>query len=68
MPVALPANTGDVQVKSKLERIRELKQTGLGLYDAKRIVELQDMDIAIRDAKTIDDIRSVLWSITARLR
>lgn len=55
-------------MKDSLERIRELRSAGLGLYEAKRIVELQDLDTEIRDAKTIDDIRAILWSITARLR
>ena len=55
-------------MKSKLERIRELRETGLGLLEAKGIVERQDLDIEIRDAKTIDDIRAILWSITARIR
>lgn len=55
-------------MKNKLERIRELRATGLSLFEAKRIVELQDIDIEIRDAKTIDDLRVILWSITARLR
>ncbi|WP_165899754.1 hypothetical protein [Borborobacter arsenicus] len=55
-------------MKDKVERIRELRSAGLGLYEAKRTIELQDLDTEIRDAKTIDDIRSILCSITARLR
>lgn len=55
-------------MKTKQERIRELRDTGMALYDAKRIVERQDLDIEIRDAKTIGDLRAILWSITARLR
>jgi len=53
-------------MKSKLERIRELRATGLSLFEAKRIVEKQDLDIEIRDAKTIDDIRAILWTLAAR--
>lgn len=49
--------------KSKLERIRELRETGLSLFEAKRIVEKQDLDIEIRDAKTIDDLKAILWSL-----
>lgn len=53
-------------MKTKLERIRELRSTGLGVIEAKRIVERQDLDIEIRDAKTIDDIKAILWSLAAR--
>lgn len=54
-------------MKTKIERIRELRESGMALYDAKRVVERQDLDIEIRDATTIDDIRAILWSITAKL-
>lgn len=50
-------------MKTKLERIYELRAAGLALQEAKRIVEKQDLDIEIRDAKTIDDIRAILWSL-----
>lgn len=53
-------------MKSKLERIRELRQTGKGLHEAKAIVERQDLDIEIRDAKTIEDIKAILWSLNGR--
>lgn len=50
-------------MKTKLERIRELRETGMGIDRAKRMVERQDLDIEIRDAKTIDDIRAILWAL-----
>jgi ribosomal protein L7/L12 len=50
-------------MKSKLERIRELRETGLSLQEAKRIVEKQDLDIEIRDAQTIEDIKAILWTL-----
>lgn len=49
--------------KSKLERIRELRETGLSLFEARRIVEKQDLDVEIRDAKTVDDIKAILWTL-----
>jgi hypothetical protein len=52
---------------SQLERIRELRATGKSLFEAKKIVERQDLDIEIRDAKTIDDVRNILWALNARL-
>jgi ribosomal protein L7/L12 len=55
-----------VGMKNKQDRIRELRATGLSLFEAKRIVEKQDLDIEIRDAKTIDDIRAILWTLAAR--
>ncbi|MCG7507088.1 hypothetical protein [Mesorhizobium retamae] len=53
-------------MKSKLERIRELRDTGHSLEEAKRIVAREDLDIEIRDAKTIDDLRAILWSLNGR--
>lgn len=53
-------------MKPKLERIRELRATGLSLFDAKKIVERQDLDMEIRDAKTIDDIKAILWTLADR--
>lgn len=53
-------------MKTKHERVQELRETH-GLIEAKRIVERQDLDTEIMNAKTIDDIRAILWSINARL-
>lgn len=53
-------------MKSKLERIRELRATGLSLFEAKRIVEKQDLDAEILDAKSLDDIKAILWTLNGR--
>jgi ribosomal protein L7/L12 len=55
-------------MKTKHERIRELRDSGMSLQEAKATVERQDLDIEIRDAKTVEDLKSILWSLTARLR
>lgn len=52
---------------SKAERIRELRETH-GLIEAKRIVEVQDLNTEIMNAKTLEDIKGVLLSIVARIR
>lgn len=54
-------------MQTKAERIRELRETH-GLLEAKRIVEGQDLNAEIMNAKTIDDLKGVLWSIVARIR
>lgn len=53
-------------MKTKLERVRELRETGLSLQEAKRVVEKQDLDVEIRDAKTIEDLKAILWTLNAR--
>lgn len=55
-------------METKPERIRELRLSGISLQDAKRLVERQDLDVDIRNAKTPEDFRSILWALNARLR
>lgn len=53
-------------MKNKQERIRELRESGKSLFEAKRIVEDQDLNQEIMAAKTIDDVKAILWSLVAR--
>lgn len=53
-------------MKSKQERIRELREVGHGLLEAKRIVEDQDLNREILEAQTVEDLKAVLWSLVAR--
>lgn len=55
-------------MKPKIERVRELRKSGLSLHDAKVVVERQDLDVDILNAQTVDDLKSILWALTARIR
>lgn len=50
----------------QLERIRELRDTGMSMFEAKKTVERQDLDVEIRNAKNLDDIRAILWTLNNR--
>lgn len=49
--------------KTQLERIRELRDAGHGLDEAKRIVRRQDLNEEIARAATIADIKAILFSL-----
>lgn len=48
---------------SQLERIRDLREAGKSLDEAKRIVRRQDLNEEIARAATIDDIKAILYSL-----
>lgn len=50
-------------MKSQLERVRELRDAGYGMDEAKRIVKRQDLNEKIAKATTIEDIKSILYSL-----
>lgn len=50
-------------MKTKLERIRELREAGMGVEEARRIVKRQDLNEEIARATTIDDIKAILFSL-----
>ncbi len=50
-------------MKSQLERVRELRDAGHGMEEAKRIVKRQDLNEEIAKATTIEDIKSILYSL-----
>ncbi|MGG7534647.1 hypothetical protein [Rhizobium sp. 12,4] len=50
-------------MKSQLERVRELRESGYGIEEAKRIVRKQDLNEEIARAKTINDIKAILFSL-----
>lgn len=50
-------------MKTKLERIRELRDAGMGVEEAKAIVKRQDLNAEIAQATTIDDIKAILFSL-----
>ena len=54
---------GDGSVKTQLERIRELREAGHSMDEAKRIVRRQDLNEEIARAETIDDIKAILFSL-----
>lgn len=53
-------------MKSKLERIKNLREIGKSLHEAKRIVERQDIDQEIMNAKTVEDLKAILWTLNNR--
>lgn len=53
-------------MKAQLERIKELREVGYGLHEAKRIVERQDIDQEIMNAKTVEDLKAILWTLNNR--
>jgi len=53
-------------MKTKQERIRELREAGKGLLEAKRIVEDQDLNREILEAQNVEDLKGILWSLVAR--
>lgn len=50
-------------MKSQLERVRELREAGYGLDEAKRIVKRQDLNEEIARAATIEDVKAILFSL-----
>jgi len=50
-------------MKSQFERVRELREAGHGMDEAKRIVRRQDLNEEITRAATIDDIKAILFSL-----
>lgn len=50
-------------MKTQLERIRDLRETGYGIEEAKRIIRRQDLMEEIARAATIDDIKAILFSL-----
>lgn len=52
-----------MRTMSQLERIRELREAGHSIDEAKRIVRRQDLNEEIARAATIDDIKAILFSL-----
>lgn len=52
-----------MSTKSQLERIRELRDAGYGIDQAKRIVFRQDLNEEIARASSIEDIKAILFSL-----
>lgn len=50
-------------MKTKVERIRELRDAGMSMDEANRIVRRQDLNEEIARAATIDDIKAILFSL-----
>ncbi|MBB2819031.1 UNVERIFIED_ORG: hypothetical protein GGD59_002276 [Rhizobium esperanzae] len=50
-------------MKTALARVRELREAGHGIEEAKRIVHRQDLTDEIALAETIDDIKAVLFQL-----
>lgn len=46
---------------SRIERIKAYRAQGKSLFEAKRIVEYQDLNKRILAAKNIEDIKLILW-------
>ena len=52
-------------MKTKLERVRELRETGMSVFEAQNVVMRQDLNEEIARAKTIDDIKAILYALAA---
>lgn len=51
-------------IKPNMEAIRDLRdRLGLGINEAKKLATYHAMKDAIRDAKTVEDLRRVLWTL-----
>lgn len=50
-------------MKTQLQRVLELRESGKSIDEAKRIVRREDLNEEIARAKTIDDIKAILFSL-----
>ena len=52
-------------MKSMIDRVRELRDVGMSVQEAKRTIRRQDLNEEIARAATIDDIKSILFALVA---